>query len=425
MAKTIHEHKEERMRLWNLQQDILKRAEAEERNLNDDEHRQFNDAETDFKAITKQIQVLELSQQRAAEFAAAAAADGKGTPAASDEKRKTPQEVELRMRAALRNFLRSPMHGSDGIRSAASEYQEALKEYRGTATQVVGTPSLGGYLVPQFWWEEIIQTMKFYGPMLDGGIFNQIRTSDGAKWNIPTSDQTAVKGALITETTGDIVSDITFGNKVLEAYMYTSRVIKASYEMLQDSAYPLENFIAQAAAERIGRIANEHLTRGTGSDQPNGIATASTMGKVSATATGFTRNDILDLIHSVDIAYRGNARLMLNDATLLAIKKLTVGSADDRPLWQPSMRDGEPGTIEGYSYIVNNDLAKATDGINSRIILFGDMSKYTVRVVNGMELKVLNELYALERSIGWFAYMRLDGELLDSAAVKHLRTAAS
>lgn len=412
------------MRLWNIQQDILKRAQAENRAPSDDEHRQFDEAEVDFNNLTRQIQMMEATEKRAAEFAAAAAQSGEGKPAGESRER-TPQEVEQRMRAALRNFLRSPMNGSDGIRSAASEYQEALKEYRGTLTQVVGTPSLGGYLVPEFWWEEIIQTMKFYGPMLDGGIFNQIRTSDGAKWNIPTSDQTAVKGALITETTGDVVSDITFGTKALEAFMYTSRVIKASYEMLQDSAYPIENFIAQAAAERIGRIANEHLTTGTGSNQPNGIATASAMGKVSATATGFTRNDILDLLHSVDIAYRGNARFMMNDATLLAIKKLTVGSTDDRPLWQASIQDGTPGLIEGFPIVVNNDLPIATAGVNSRIILFGDMSKYTVRVVNGLELKVLNELYALERSIGWFAYMRLDGELLDSAAVKHLRTAAS
>jgi HK97 family phage major capsid protein len=425
MSKTIHELKEERMRLWNLQQDILKRAQAENRAVSDDENRQFDEAEEDYKKLTRQIQMQETVEKRAAEFAAAQAQDGEGKPAGSDERKRTPAEVEQRMRVALRNFLRSPSLGSEGFGAAAREYQDAIKEYRGTLTQVTTTPSLGGYLVPEFWWQEIIQTMAYYGPMLDAGIFNQIRTSNGSKWNIPTSNQTAVKGALITETTGDVVSDITFGTRALEAYMYTSRVIKASYEMLQDSAYPIENFIAQAAAERLGRIANDHLTRGTGSDQPNGIATASTMGKVSATTNGFTRNDILDLIHSVDVAYRPNGRFMMNDATILAIKKLTVGSADDRPLWQPSIREGEPGTIEGYSYLINNDIAKATDGINSRIMLFGDFKKYTVRVVNGMELKVLNELYALERSVGWFAYMRLDGELLDTAAVKHLRTAAS
>jgi len=425
MAKTIHELKEERMRLWNLQQDILKRAKAENREVSEDENRQFDEAEADWNKLTRQIQMQETVEKRAAEYAAAQAQDGEGKPAGSDERRRTPAEIEQRMRVALRGLLRAPINGSEGIASAAAEYRDAIREYRGTDTQVTITPALGGYLVPEFWWSEIIQTMAYYGPMLDAGIFNQIRTSNGSKWNIPTSNQTAVKGALITETTGDVVSDITFGTRALEAYMYTSRVIKASYEMLQDSAYPIENFIAEAAAERLGRIANDHLTRGTGSDQPNGIATASAMGKVSATTNGFTRNDILDLIHSVDVAYRPNARFMMNDATILAIKKLTVGSTDDRPLWQPSIREGEPGTIEGFTYLINNDMAKTTDGINSRIMLFGDFKKYTVRVVNGLELKVLNELYALERSVGWFAYVRLDGELLDTAAVKHLRTAAS
>jgi HK97 family phage major capsid protein len=116
---------------------------------------------------------------------------------------------------------------------------------------------------------------------------------------------------------------------------------------------------------------------------------------------------------------------MMNDATILAIKKLTIGSADDRPLWQPSIRDGEPGTIEGYSYLINNDMATLASGVNSRVMLFGDFSKYAVRVVNNLEIKVLQELYAASRSVGYFGFLRLDGELLDGAAVKHLRLAAS
>jgi HK97 family phage major capsid protein len=323
-------------------------------------------------------------------------------------------------------LLRAIGQGQGAMMEAANEYRSFMAaEKRGTDAQVVGTPSLGGYLVPEFWWNTIIESMKYYGPMMDPSIVQIVRTSNGSKWHIPTSDQTSVKGALITESTGDVVSDITFGTKILEAYLYTSRVIKVSYEMLQDNAYDLQGFIARVIAERIGRIANDHLTIGTGSDQPNGIVTASSLGKAAAATNAITRDEILDLIHSVDRAYRYNGQFMMNDSTILAIKKLTVGSSDDRPLWQPSIREGEPDKIEGHAYHINNDMLHLTSGVSSRVMLFGDFSHYVVRVVNNLELKVLNELYAENRHIGYFGYLRLDGDLLDTAAVKHLRLAAS
>ena len=406
--KTINDWKLELRNLVAIQQDIASKASSEKRQLSQEEERQFDAAEADIRTAQKNIEVLKSVEDRAKEFLQ------------DPEKR---EEQEQRTKLTPEQEAREKLHGLLRGRQAGIDAYQQWQEKRGTATQIVGNDPLGGHLVPEFWWNEIIDSMKAYGPMMDASVVQMVRTATGAKWNIPTSDQTAVKGALLDESAEDSVSDITFGTKALEAYLYTSNLIKASYEMLQDSAYPLEAYIGQQIQQRIGRIANQHLTTGTGSDQPNGIATASTLGKAAASTSAFTRLEILDLIHSVDVAYRGNARLMLNDATLLGIKKLTVGTSDDRPLYQVSAREGTPDTIEGYSFLVNNELA--TTGANARIMLFGDFSKYAVRVVNGLELRVLLEKYAEFRAVGYFGFLRLDGELLDTAAVKHLRLAAS
>ena len=305
------------MRIWNIQQDLLKRAQADSRALTEDENRQFESAESDFNAATRQIEALQKNEERAKQFATQQAVAG-----ATENVASTPAQDQRTAGEVFDKLLRAMSLGQGAMIDAANEYRSFMAtEKRGTSTQVVGTPSLGGYLVPQYWWDNIIETMKSYGPMLDPAVVNLIRTADGAKWNIPTSDQTAVKGALITETTADVVSDITFGTKALEAYLYTSRLILASYEMLQDSAYDLQGFIARAIAERVGRIANEALTTGDGSSKPNGVVTASAAGKTASATNAITRSEILDLIHSVDIAYRPNSRLMMNDATILTIKK--------------------------------------------------------------------------------------------------------
>jgi HK97 family phage major capsid protein len=116
---------------------------------------------------------------------------------------------------------------------------------------------------------------------------------------------------------------------------------------------------------------------------------------------------------------------MLNDSTVKAIRQLEIGSADSRPLWQPSLRDGEPDTIHGYKYYVNNDMDNVGSGVSSVVALFGDFSKYCVRMSKDLTLKPLFERYADEMVVAYFMYCRADGELMDAAAIKKLALAAS
>jgi HK97 family phage major capsid protein len=117
--------------------------------------------------------------------------------------------------------------------------------------------------------------------------------------------------------------------------------------LLQDNAYNIEQEVRNAFAPRFGRILNQECTTGDGSGDPNGIVTASTLGKTTASATAFTYLEILDLKHSIDPAYRNSPQFgfMFNDAVLLAIKKLV--DSQNRPLWMPSYVAGQPDLIDG------------------------------------------------------------------------------
>jgi HK97 family phage major capsid protein len=303
------------------------------------------------------------------------------------------------------------------VRQQDLTHEERSILKRGTDSQTVGTAEHGGRLVPDEWASNILKYMKYYSGALEAA--DIVTTTAGNKMYFPVVDETAIKGSLIAEAGADTVSDVTWTLKEMDAYVYTSGLMKVSYELLQDNAYNIEGHLQELAAERLGRIANQHLTTGTGSSQPNGLATASTLGKTAAAVAAVTRDEILDLVHSLDIAYRRKgARFMMNDSTLAAIKKLTVGTADDRPLWQPSIREGEPDRIEGYGYIINNDMEALATG--NKTILFGDFSQFKVRMVKGIEWKVLTERYAETRQNGYFAFNRWDSELLDTSAVKHL-----
>jgi len=316
-------------------------------------------------------------------------------------------------RAAFRNWF------INGAPNLSAEERSLLAEYRGTSTQVAGTTTLGGYTVPQDFLAEMERALKDYS-----GIFQAariLRTDKGNALPMPTEDDTSTVAALVTEGSASTVQDLTIGQKQLDAYSFRS-LMKISWELMQDSAFSWEEEARLAFGPRFGRALNTYCTTGTGSSQPNGVVVASTLGKTAASATAITFAEILDLKHSVDPAYRMNGAYMLHDNILLALKKLSIGSSDARPLWSPSYREGVPDTIDGSRYYINQGMASAlTTG--QKVMLYGDFSKYIIRMVRELTVIRLNERYADDGVVGFLGFMRFDGECTNTAAIKHLITA--
>ncbi|XNY07062.1 phage major capsid protein [Sinorhizobium meliloti] len=317
--------------------------------------------------------------------------------------------------AAFRSYLRH------GLEDMPAEERKIVREMR---AQAVGTDSKGGYLVPEGFMAELVKSLKAWGPMLDPGVTRVLTTTAGNSIPWPTMDDTSNEGSLIGENTQVTETEVAFGTKTLEAYKYTSGVVLVSAELLQDSAIDVEGTVRSAMAERIGRIGNRHLTVGTGSSQPNGIVTAATAVTGVAAAAAITFDNLIDLFHAVDPAYRDDpsARWMFNDGTLKALRK--IKDAEDRYVWQPAdVRTGAPATILEKPYSINQ--AVAAIGASNKSVVFGAFNRYVVRMVREFAIRRLVERYADYDQTGFIGFTRLDGELLDAAAVKSLQHAAS
>lgn len=319
--------------------------------------------------------------------------------------------AEERYAEVFRSFLRR------GRGSLSSEERAILKavEERG---QSVGQQTQGGYLVPGQFMAELIKSLKAWGPMLDPGVTRILNTATGATITMPSMNDTNNVGALIGENQQVSVSEIAFGTKSLDAYKYTSGVVLISDELLQDAVMDVEGIARDAMAERIGRIANTHLTTGDGASKPNGIVTAAGT-QAAAGGSAITFDDFINLEHSVDPAYRSDPSVawMFNDATLKAARKLK--DLEGNYIWQPAdVKGGAPATLLNYRYAINQ--AVADIGTGNKSVVFGAMNKYVVRMVKEFAMKRLVERYADYGQVGLIGFMRLDGELLDSAAVKTL-----
>ncbi len=323
------------------------------------------------------------------------------------DRREDPAKPEYR--AAFEMFLRH------GVADMPQEHRQVLKENRAQATD---PGSAGGFLTPTEFMNELVIGMKDWGPMLDPGVTRQLVTATGNTMEIPTSDDTDNEGAILGENTQDTEQDMTFGQKVMDAFKYTSKIIRISEELLQDSAVSVEAEVNRAMSERLGRIVNRHLTVGDGDGQPEGIVTAAPMGHEAA-ASALTFDDVIDLYHSVDPAYRRGPQtaFMFNDSTLKVLRKIKDG--EDRFIWQPAdARTGAPSSILDQPYAINQVIADV--GTGNRSMVFGDMSRFMVRRVREFAIKRLVERYADWYQVGFLGFARFDGKLVDTKAVKHL-----
>ena len=294
-------------------------------------------------------------------------------------------------------------------------------------TMSTTTNSEGGFTVATEVATSVLEALKTYGGMR--AVADVIQTAQGNPINFPTSDGTSEVGELIGENTTATSADVTFGVKTLTTYKYSSKIVAVPYELLQDSSVDVEALVRNRLTTRLGRITNTHFTTGTGSSQPNGIVTASAVGKTGATGqtTSVLYADLIDLQHSVDPAYRANATFMMNDATLRSLRKIVDGQS--RPIFVPGYEVGVPGgvpdTLLGSPLVVNQDVAVMAASAKS--ILFGDFSNYKIRDVMDVSLfRFTDSAYTKLGQVGFLAWMRSGGQFVDvGGSVKHYANSAT
>lgn len=414
---TIKQLKEKRANVWAEMQNITLQAEG--RSMSAEELSQWEGFEGELNTLTKEIRVKERDAKLGAEdFATSAVdnarvADPESEPAVDDSEKAYRDAWAAHARfggAALTSEQRTALTSGYTVITANGEQRAA-----GTGT------TAGGYFVPQGFRQTIIQKLKAYGQVRDAATIISTDTGNTLPW--PTNDDTGNVGAILAENTAVTEQDVVLGQAQLGAYMYTSKLIRVSLQLLQDSAFDFETFLAGRFAERLGRATNAHFTTGTGTAQPQGIVTGATTGVTGAvgTTTTVTFNSLVSLIHSVDPAYRtANSKFMMNDASLAAIRIIrddSGGAGIGRPLWEPSIQPGVPDSLLGYPVVVNNDMA--TMAANARSILFGDFAAgYVIRDVLGIQSLRLEERYADFLQVGFLAFLRTDGLVQDSSALK-------
>lgn len=392
-----------------------------------EEDEQFRAMHADADALIERAKKIEESESRIADLNRSAGALAGAYPVSGDAPAsgaaEGPDELHKR---AFDHYVR---FGKAGMEPQEVRTLQGMHVTMGTAEEAralgIGTGTAGGYLVPSGTIADaIVEARKDFDawnkphPRFPGQtVATVINSTNGAPLEIPYNDDTGNEGELVSEGAEVGDQDTEFGLRTLTGYLISSKVVKVNLTLMQDSAFPLDSWLGRKLGERIGRKKQWLHTNGTGANQPAGLTVQGTVGKTGASATTFTHPELLDLKHSVDPAYRDAGIWMMNDASLLALKKLNVGGATDaRPLWQQSIAAGEPATIDGDPYVINQSMPAPASGAKS--IAYGDTRALWVRDISGWSLVRLEELYARFGQVGFLLFARTDSGLMEPNAIK-------
>ena len=399
--------REKRAALIEQMQGMVAAAKAEGRNLSNEENEKFDTINNEVDELRASATRIERAEELKKELASKA-----------DEVRDNAAPAKVEARDAFNAYLRK---GINGLNAAEAR---AIQELRGTSTQITTTDGLGGFLVPENWSDFISATELFKSDIEQ--VATVIRTANGQAFNLPANDDTAVVAAILGEGTAATVSDMTFTNVKFEPFTYGSGLVKVSNQLMSDNTFDLASFVGGQLANRLKRGINADLT--TGADvvgppavsKPQGIVTGSTQGKVTSANDAIELGEVMDLFYSVDASYRNapGAGWMMNSTIAKAIRLLGFGQSNDFPAYVPGMSVGEPDMLFGKPVYINEDMASIAG--DAKVALFGDLSQYYIHEAGGVQILRLNERFADELSTGFIGYRRIDANVLQGSAIKHL-----
>jgi HK97 family phage major capsid protein len=410
--------RENRARVWAQMQDIQARADAAG-GLTVDDRAAWDAAEVELQTLTADLERAERAEEmRGVDYGQVIEGRSRETAGAPVD---DAGNTEADYRAAFEMWAR---FGSGELtpaqRSILRTGHVSTSELR---AQGVGTTTAGGYTVPTLFRQGLVEALRYYSGVRQ--VAENITTDTGASLPWVTNNDTANVGAILGENTQVTEQDLTFGTASLDVYMYTSKLVRVSLQLLQDSALDLDAFLPRKLGERIGRIQNQHFTTGTGTAQPLGLVTGGTaVAAGTGNATSFGYDALVDATARLDPAYLtgGNLAWMGSQAALAAFRKLKDGQ--QRPLWEPSLQVGTPDTLLGYRYILNNDVP--VPAANAKSLLFGDFrAGYVVRDVTGVQTLRLDERYADFLQVGFLAFQRSGATVQDTSAYTVLQNSAT
>lgn len=400
---TIKELFAKRANLWENAKDFLNTHQDENGLMSAEDAATYDKMEADIQDYTAQIERMERQAKIDAQMSAWNGSPLIGAPGAGT------RQPEARTGIASDNYAEDYncyLRGRALVHNVMSE----------------GVDANGGYLVPTEFERQIVTALDDNNVIRS--VANVIKTAAERKIPVAASH---VAAQWTAENGAYTESNPTFAQKAIDAYKETA-LAKVSIELLQDSMFSVETYLANEFGRAFGILEEEAFCVGTGTGQPTGIFNAydnnapvgGEINVITGTSGAVKGDDLISLIYALKAPYRKNAKFLMKDSSVAEIRKLKDGNGVY--MWQPSLQAGQPDKLLGYDLLTS---AYAPEiAANALPVAFGDLHSYWISDRSGITIQRLNELYSANGQVGFIATKRCDGKTILHEGIQLLKVKA-
>jgi HK97 family phage major capsid protein len=225
--------------------------------------------------------------------------------------------------------------------------------------------------------------------------------------------------------TGAEDTDMSFGKRELHPHPLAKR-IRVSNKLLRVSALDPEAIVRDQMLYKFFVALEQAFMIGSGSGQPLGIFFPSSQGITTArdvstgnTQTSITADGLIEAEASLKSQYLRNAQWIFSRTAIKQIRQLKDG--EGQYLWVAGL-GGTPNTILGHPYYIS-EYCPNTFTSGKYVGILGDFRFYWVAIALSMAVQRLVELYAESNQTGFIGRMELDGMPVLSEAFARVKLA--
>lgn len=370
---------ERRAEAQSKMEEMLNKAETEERALTTDEQTQFEELENQIKAVTSTIEKIKTGREL--------------TQTEEEDKQDKNDEMRTEEQRALENAKIE----KEEVRSFADYIRNVIINERSEANLTMGS---NGAIVPVTIAKKVITKVYDMSPILE----KATKYNTKGKLEIPVygaDNGVDIQMAYANEFT-DLESKIGKFTAVELTGFLAGALSKLSNSLINNTDIDIVNKVIEIMADTILRFMEKEGLAGT-ENKVEGCSGVD-LEVIASSATVISADELIKLKNKIKKVFRKDSIWVMSNDTLTAIEMLKDDNG--RYLFTEDLTGEYDGKILGYPAYVSDSMPEI--GSAKTAILFGDFSGLALKQTQELEIQVLREKFATQHATGIVAWTEFD-----------------
>lgn len=377
-------------------EDIVNGAQAEKRELTDDEAQELAEIRDDVRKIKEALKIADELHEEKKELKE----EGEmlGDRACGEDKKREAEQI-AKEEAEVRAF-------DAYLRNRVEHQRDAVNLTKGE----------NGAVIPTTIANKIIAKVYNICPILERSTKYNVK----GKLVVPYYDEdtSSITVSYATEFE-DLTSSVGAFDKIELDGFLAGALTLVSRSLINNSDFNLVDFIIERMAYAIKRFIEHELLVGT-EGKVTGLSTL-TNGITAGSATAITADEVVRLHDAIKDDFQSNAIWIMSPATRTALR--TLKSTTGYYLLNDDISSPFGNTLLGKPVYVSDNMPDMSAG--NVAIYYGDMRGLATKFSENLEIEVLREKYATLHAVGVVGWLEFDSKVEDNQKIAKLTMKAN